>query len=288
VIAFPYKGIELFRLGILPFGTIGAGFRVQPSVLNSIRVTVLLVALAAGAGAFGQLTGPEADINNALIAARTNLNMAFQLSGVRQTGSDVEAIDTDVYFSLVSVSANTLAKVEIDQSIGGKPTTMVIGDGLTLWRYDYPTNTYSALQYGAYNGAPPVGYADAVLKSLQSLVSGQSAQAVGLLREIYEGLNAQYTSWMPGVTPTSTWAGSTETVNYSTAIGNPRALRFTIAAGQLSTIGYSESETAFGLTRITQWVMSIYPGNTLTAPSGFVFNMPAGAKPVVGSLKKID
>jgi hypothetical protein len=153
-----------------------------------------------------------------------------------------------------------------------------VGDGVTLWNYDYVNNRYSATVYGTYSGPQPADYANTFFRYLSSVCTGNSSSITHFLQQVYGANGANYQSWMPGIYPTVDELGN---VTYS--IGQPprRTVIFGLNVQGQNTISYDDVSRAGRLTKSVDWTMAI-TSNVTVDPNAFVFIPPSNARSMAG------
>jgi len=243
------------------------------------RLLVLLLG-ALSVSAYSQ-TSEEQLIQSAMQALSTNTSIFLQLTGTDKTDSLITGYTYSTYIDVSQVGSRVYDRVNITAYTGSgiyaKPEVSLIGDGVTLWRYDYVNNTYSAINYGNYSGNQPSDYTGTLFRYMASMSQGYMSFPIMLLRQIYGVDHASYQSWMPGVQPANVLGN----VEYS--IGNPprRRISFQMAAGVLTDVVYDDATTMRGLQKNTDWTMHIVAGPTMNSGL-FSFTPPRGAHVIAG------
>ena len=240
-------------------------------------VVPLVVALSALAHCqVGVLVSP---IQAAMQALSTNASVFLQMTGQDVAGGVTTPFTYATYLQVSQVGSRVYDQVNVTYyDAAGKPQMCLVGDGVTLWRYDYRSNSYSAVNYGTYSGNQPADYTGAMFRDLTSLSQGYMSYPILLLRQIYGVDGASYQSWLPGVNPASDVAGN---IVYS--IGTPprRTITFMLSTGALTDVVYDDVTTLRNLQKKTDWTIHIVGGPTMN-PTLFKFVPPYGAKPVAG------
>lgn len=170
-------------------------------------VAITLFAAVIGS-ALGELNPDEKNIGMAFSLLRQEKEVMFELDGTDQMGSRTTNFYSNAYFQWDPNNPDAFAKSEINDFVNNVHTHRIVGDGQTLWSYDFGQNAYSAFNYGAYSGAPPEGFRTNLLQEMASSSKGPTIFLARMLREIFAGTNAQYTPWLPMATVTYIVKGS--------------------------------------------------------------------------------
>src|SRR5665213_2682253 len=181
-----------------------------------MRLYVVPLLLALSSGAFAQLLPGEQLVQGAMQTLNTSPTMFLNLTGTEVFGTVNNAINYTGYFNLSVTNERILAQVEFVGYNNGKPFIRIVGDGVTLWRYDYLNNRYSATVYGTYSGLQPADYSNTFFRYLSASSEGYVTYMTNLLRQVYGASGASYQSWMPGIKPFLDVPGN---LNYT--IGQP-------------------------------------------------------------------
>ncbi|HWA83368.1 MAG TPA: hypothetical protein VG820_08050 [Fimbriimonadaceae bacterium] len=219
---------------------------------------IALLAVAAGS-AYAQLNPDEKNIGAAFSLLRQNGEIMLELNGTEQVGARTTNLYSNAYFKWDSLNPDSFAKSEINDFVNNVHTHRIVGDGQTLWSYDFNQNAYSAFHYGAYSGPPPEGFRLNLLQEMTSASKGQTVVLARMLREIFGGVTAQYTTWLPMATVT--WVGKGTTTE---SLKDPIANRTYVASDQDAFVVYTyatrpQRSASFHLTRadLTQpWSLS--------------------------------
>lgn len=281
----PYKGIEL-SIGIMadapPRGEPAGPIDSQTSMR---RVFVPLLALLS-ASAFSQGIPPdEAVIRPELATLATFPAIFLDLFGADTMAGKATGFEYRAYMQntvqIVNGNTRVITEINITEYNGSgsaaQPMMSLIGDGVTLWRYDYVNNTYAATDYGTYSGPQPPDYTGTLFRDLTSLSDGYMSFVIQFLKQTYEISGVMYQSWMPGV------AASIDQYNSVTySIGTPprRTITFNnLQTGALKEVDYTDSTTVRGIARSTNWRMPIQ-SLTATDPNMYKFTPPLGARAI--------
>lgn len=246
-----------------------------------MRRFVLPLLAALSAPAYCQLSG-DSLIQTAMTALSTNSSTYLQMTGTDMTAGVLTGYQYASYFNVAQVGERLYDRVNITTYTGSgiyaKPVMSLIGDGITLWRYDYVNNTYSAVTYGTYSGTQPADYTGTLFRCLTAMGEGYTSFPIMLLRQIYSGTLPSYQSWMPGVIPSLDTLG-----NAVYSVGQPprRTITFVLSTGALTDVVYDDVTTMRGVQKKTDWTIHIVSGPTLAAPD-FTFTPPRGARPIAG------
>ena len=249
------------------------------------RLVVPLVALLSASAccqvSSSGLTG-DVLIQTAMTTLATNSSMLLVMKGTDKTVDLVTGYEYHTSFEVSQVGTRLYDRVNITAYNGtgayAKPVVSIIGDGVTLWRYDYVNNTYSAVNYGSYSGDQPEGYRGTLFRSITSMSEGYMSYPIMLLRQIYAGTLNGYQSWLPGVNPVVDSLGN---VNYS--VGQPprRTITFNFKLGELLGVAYDDVAMMRGVVKHTDWTIQI-TGGWIFDSNTFSFTPPAGSRPVAG------
>ncbi|MHB8636246.1 MAG: hypothetical protein ACYC96_07215 [Fimbriimonadaceae bacterium] len=244
------------------------------------RLVVLLFA-AVSAPAYCQISG-DMLIQNAMQALSTNPSIYLQLTGTDDVAGLRTGYTYSTYIQVSQIGGRVYDQVNCTEYAGSgiyaKPIMSLIGDGVTLWRYDYVNNTYSAVNYGTYSGNQPADYTGALFRYLTSMSQEYMSYPIMLLRQIYSVDGARYQSWLPGVTPLTDSAGN---VIYSVGVPPRRTITFTMGTGALTDVAFDDVTTLRGVQKNTDWAIHIIGGLTINS-SLFSFTPPKGARPIAG------
>jgi hypothetical protein len=250
-----------------------------------VRTPGILLGLGFVAAASAQVTSvsvPEGLIQNAFMQQSMQQPIDIYLAVAQTTAGVKVNYVYDMTYSSSIVNNRLVLQVNIIGYIGNSPAVRIVGDGVTLWRYDYEHNTYSAVNYGTYSGAQPADYNARFFRYLGSITDAYSAYSVKFLEQVYTPSGAAYFSWAPGTTPVQSVSGP---IVYS--VGNPQSPRRTITftlTGTPNVIGSIDYHDVAGTYRtpvVTDWTLT---PTTLTQvdTSFFKFAPPANAKAVAG------
>jgi|GEM_PF-1845917 len=178
-----------------------------------MKRTIFFAALAAISAV---CQAQEGDIEEAIgnlnpYAANPNIpsnftwSFEFDLTGTQTIGGKTTTFESVLYFNTwdeflpSSKTPYVYAQVELDHydTTGSTPTHPVavltnryVGDGQTLWSYDYQALRYSGALYGYYGPAPSPAplvetYPGNVVNRLSSAVTGPDSYLAMLLKEAY-------------------------------------------------------------------------------------------------------
>ncbi|HTQ10654.1 MAG TPA: hypothetical protein VMI31_11320, partial [Fimbriimonadaceae bacterium] len=169
-------------------------------------VSTLVIASAACAGVaqtlpnppYEWLTGQEQGIESAFKLLRANNEILAVLSGTDRIGSTTSTLYSNAFFDWDMANPDSFAKAEINDYVNNAHLRRIVGDGTTLWSYDFARNSYTTFRYGAYSGAPPQGFRSNMLQELGSSARGSTVYLARLLKEVFSGDYAQYSDWFPG------------------------------------------------------------------------------------------
>ncbi|HVT13378.1 MAG TPA: hypothetical protein VHE55_14015 [Fimbriimonadaceae bacterium] len=219
---------------------------------------IALLAVAAGS-AYAQLTPDEKNIGAAFALLRQNNEIMLELNGAEQYGARTTNLYSNAYFKWDPLNPDSFAKSEINDFVNNVHTHRIVGDGQTLWSYDFNQNTYSAFHYGSYSGPPPEGFRTNLLQEMASASKGQTIFLARMLREVFGGVVATYTTWLPMATITYVGKGTT-----TESMKDPVANRTYVASDVDAFVVYTyptrpQRSAAFHLTRPDQtqpWAIS--------------------------------
>jgi hypothetical protein len=173
-----------------------------------VRFYFALLGLTAVSWAFGQ--EPTDPSEQLIYEAYSNLQTTstFQLS---LEGSQTIGGQTKYFASTLTWSCGTTAQVVMDDydTSGRTPQLLrhYVGDGRTLWFYDFVNQRYSGATYGTYGnrGTNPFDDAPRLLGQLYTEANGPSVYLARLMREVNPPtggtLIPRYKSWAPGYVP---------------------------------------------------------------------------------------
>lgn len=248
-----------------------------------MRCTLVPLLALAVSPAFAQLSG-DAQIRNAMTALGSSPNIYMSMTGTETlSGNGSKSVTTTytyaTYFSVSTVNDRVLDQLNLTiyDGIGAsaKPVAVYVADGVTLWRYEYATNSYMAVNYGTYSGPQPGDYTATLFRYLGSMTQGYMAYPTTMLRQIYGG-GLGYQSWLPGVTPTIDASGN---VVYSVGVPPRRTITFNLSTGALTSVSYDDTTVMRGLQRNEDWSINVLPYLTTNAAL-YVFRPPAGSRAV--------
>lgn len=271
-------------------------------------LAVSLVALFAGS-ALAQLAPAEQGIQDAFASIRASQEVMLVLDGVDRIGTRANSLYSTAFFlwdPIVATTTHKLAKTDVNDYVNNVHTHRIAGDGMTLWSYDYGKNAYTSFRYGAYAGAQSTDFRMNLLQEATASSRGPTVFLARMLREIFAGDVAQYSSWLPmaSVTVVSTTSGTasladpivstrsydSNDLNYYvvyTYASRPRRsaafhfVRTDLAAPwTLQEIYYADSLQLNASTpRLVDWRISVYTG-ILPASTNYVFVPPASARAI--------
>ncbi len=246
------------------------------------RFVVPLLALLSPC-AFGQLSVGDQQVQNGLQALNSATTIFTQLSGTEAFNGAKNYLNDSAYFNLSVTGDRVLAQVEVVCYNAGKPYLRIVGDGVTLWRYDYLNNTYSATVYGTYSGPQPYDYSNTFFRYLSAISEGYISYQTLLLKQIYGTNGASYQSWMPGITPV---VDAEENVTYSMGQPPRRTITFSfglagVMTGSLQSISYDDVANVGRSKKTIDWSMTIV-SNLAIDPLEFKFVPPAQARLIAG------
>jgi hypothetical protein len=171
------------------------------------------------------------------------------------------------------------------QEFRGNPLKLnqrVVADGVTIWSYNQNRNEYSSAIYGRYAGPQPQDYRDQALNALNaSVTSGIGSYMARLVQQTYGGVSATYRHWIaPSTYPTPQPTIDANGVHYwlGPQAQPRRTLDFFIPGQDLQSIVYREANPA-GVP-VDAVIVPHTEADLLTQPGLFIFQPPAGAKPV--------
>ena len=252
-------------------------------VVVNLKLAVLGSLVLSAAVAFGQIKPAEQPIQQGFTTLRGHAGLTLTLDGTQKIGTDpATTFKTVTYWFQDVESGRPMAKVEMLGYVNGSATFLLVGDGVTLWAYDMVRNEYSTSRYGAFNGAQPADYVNALLNTMRSMIKGQAAYPVRLLSETYAGENARYTTWVPGTAIVNTGTD----IQYS--LGNPVWRRMDFSYNyvapymNITQIAYFDEVYFANQARDINWTLTPLSSDTAPAGSNFSFVPPNSARAVTG------
>ncbi len=170
----------------------------------------------------------DATFLSALQQLTAQPNLFFHLLGQTTYRGKVTPIETFFYWTTNVQSATPsgagpatsvqVCELDLEQYVNSVLVRRIVGDGTTLWNYDFVTHQYSATLYGSYGPTQPELYELNLLNDFVWATSGPEAYLSKLLRQIYPInpnyvpppliinitavppiTNTNYASWMPGI-----------------------------------------------------------------------------------------
>jgi len=168
-----------------------------------MKVVAVALFAAAVSGAFGQIVAAEKPIQFAFDTIRQQNQIMLELDGTDQYGPKTTVLYSNAFFLWNPIKPDAFAKTEVNDYYNGVHGHRITGDGLTLWGYDFSRNAYTSLRYGSYSGAQPADFRANMLQELTTNSQGSTVFMARMLREVFAGGNAQYSSWFPGATITT-------------------------------------------------------------------------------------
>lgn len=243
--------------------------------------------------------GPVTDLNeSAILSAFTQLSqqpsLYLQLNGTVAYRDKTTPFTSSLSYNILTgANGNLTLQVDLETYSNGVQTRRILGDGNSLWVYNFSLHQYSATSYGGTAGlARPDTYGADLLDDLNWAATGPDGYMAKLLRQVYNPGSPNYTSWMPGVVSVQLTQGQqfydpiNPTVYYYPSAGNNiylynasprRTILFAIAPGTTSNGGgtpasgleavfFNQSDIVAGRKRITSWNITAYPGYNI--PSG--------------------
>lgn len=242
--------------------------------LNRIVKALSLLALASSSlGAAAQSPGTRVD------DAFTRLGMATQAT-VRLTGRDWAAgVPTDVWVTaaIEHKPSERAVRLELTSYANGQITHRAVGDGTTLWLYDFARRSYSSLEYASSDGALKPDWRARLFTTLGLRAGGAVAFVSRTLADAFgPGAGNMWTPFFP----TSTVESSPEGVVARATTPTPATTTYQLnPAGVLTGIIHlGIVEEANGWTG-PAWNVSVLPG-VLPDDADFVFVAPVGARAV--------
>lgn len=181
------------------------------ALLSALALTTLALAGSAS-GQTTVSTGPEILVREAYENQRTNADLMVEMRSTDTIGSVSVPIHAILYWRLSTDSRTNLtsrAQAELDiyqtTNSGDSLIMRIVGDGVSLYRYDVARREMSATTYGFYGTTPPGNYsgsdAPKLLAQLRTATPGLTAYLVRLLDELNPaGVNYgdRYADWLPG------------------------------------------------------------------------------------------
>lgn len=257
----------------------------------------------------GQYSREEDTIHSAFATFRTQPEVMIAIDGTDQLGSRTNVIYSNAFFKWDPAQPNSFAKTELNEYLNGARMKRIVGDGMTLWSYDFAKNTYSASRYGSYGAAQPQGFRASMLFELTNATSGPSVFLARTLREIFSGDFAQYRSWFPmaqitvvsdvaptrsmvdPIVPSRSYTG--DQLNfYVVYTYNPRVRRsgaFHFSRSDvtkpwtLAEVFYADGTSLNASTpRLVDWRMTFHTG-MLPASTNYVFVPPTNARAIANA-----
>ena len=171
----------------------------------------LVGAVCFSAGAFAQATPLELIDRIKLIYDGFSLDHVAggtaHAFGLRMSTTDTIDGRTDSYETWLTWYASKITKhddfrIQVYVTKNGKAYKRIVGNGETMFAYDFTRNEYSAQAYGKYGGIQPNNYGSNFITFLNQVAPPEARPAVRFAIEV-DGYDApSYQSWLSGVTPT--------------------------------------------------------------------------------------
>lgn len=204
------------------------------------------------------------------------------------TGTETFKNRTTTYSSNIAWSrpigaSPEVARLEILEFRDGIPTNRIVGDGSTLFSYDFQRQEYAVMRYGGYNGFVPSDYRSLLIQLATKVATGQASNGMRVLSDLVSDASATYRSWIPGIDPQVLPDGVTNdpvlpsrqyvaSPTQSIVMYNPNPRKSVVfeigydsdtGALRLNNLYYNQIETLSGKPRTIEWTLTPYVGAPL-------------------------
>jgi hypothetical protein len=271
-----------------------------------MKVVAVALFAAAITSAFAQITAEEKSILSGFTSLRAEKEIMLELDGTDKFGAKTSVLYSNAFFNWDPLKPDSFAKVEVNDYLNGNHTHRIVGDGTTLWGYDFTKNAYTSFRYGAYSGTLAPDFRANMLQELTTNSRGTTVFMSRMLREVFSGDIAQYRTWFPGaqitlLTKTSSPPVMTDPVDqnrsyvaddlnlYVIYTYTPRTQRSSAfhfsrpdlnSPWSLSEIYYADSQTAgSSVVRFVDWRITVHTG-VLPLSTNYVFVPPTNARAI--------
>jgi len=299
---------------------LGRASQRERSQRTNLKAIVIALVASIAAASFGQvssgpiqqypwLTAQEQGIESAFAQLRADNEVMLALNGTDQVGPKTTALYSNAFFQWDPLNPDSFAKAEINDYVNNAHLRRIVGDGTTLWSYDFLRNTYSTFIYGSYTGGQPSGFRSNMLEELSTSSQASTVYLARMLKEIFSGKAAIYTTWLPGATVTLVSKSSQTTsmkdpvdanrtytaddtnfyvvYTYPSRPQRSAAFHFTLPDTTkpwvLSEIFYADLQHLNPSTpRLLDWTITVYTDNFPETPN-FVFVPPANSHSIANA-----
>jgi hypothetical protein len=274
-----------------------------------MKFVAVALAFVSVAAASAQISAAEQPIEDAFVQLRQESQIMLELDGTDQYGPKTTTLYANAFFDWDPINVNKFAKAEVNDFFDGIHAHRIVGDGTTLWGYDFTRNAYTSLRYGSYSGPEPEGFRGNLLQEVAINSKASTVFLARMLREIYSSdtsLASHYRTWFPGaqittLTKTSTPPQMVDPVDtnrtytaddlnfYILYTYTPRTQRsgvfhFTRAdltkPWALSEFYYADAQQVnSSVQRVLNWRITVRTGS-LPASTNYVFVPPTNARAI--------
>jgi hypothetical protein len=230
--------------------------------MNRIGAVALTGLIASGSIAVAQEIVPVSEDNlvQSFRVLRTQSQLHIRVAGQTFRGSSTQGISADLYWQTVIIDNRKVTRFELIEQYERPNGTYdvlnrLIGDGVTLSRYDALAKEISSRPYGSLNGPQPPRYVDSLLDLVSTTPADTANFAVRLLRDIHSGDDARYSGWLPGNSRLS----NEYMLAFTLGVPKTRELQFWFnpVSQELTQIRYEEIRNLGNVYRGTNWTMTV-------------------------------